>query len=147
MLGYLSCGLIYYCKFSIKAKRQKENFTIQTQPFPIFNHQPIPVFNPQLAQNNLTNNDYHPHYFNNTNLALKSDLRNTVHYDSNIMNTYKEASFNRRYYNYHRNPPKNINTSSFYESPIKIRKSKKHSRSEIKNHRTKRYCVDNDANY
>jgi hypothetical protein len=115
----------------MKAKRNLDNYSIQAQP--------IPIFNSQISHNNLTNYDNISRDIIVKEVAPKPQIRQTFQYDNKYVNSYRDASFNKRCLDLQRN--KDLNTSSFYYSPIRnVKKSKKHSRSEVK---TKRMRKDN----
>ena len=131
--------MIYYCKFRIKAKRKKDNFSVQTQPFPIFY--------PQNSTNNLTSNDYNRHFANRpNNFENKNELIKSNQFDQKILNSNREASFYERWNKYKRTKGKDINTSSFYDSPVTKRKRKNRSGSERQNRKfkVKKQSIDSD---
>ena len=119
----------------MKSKTKLDNYSIQAQP--------IPIFNSQFSHTNLTNLDNLSREVTNRTLALKPQIRLTNQYENKIFNSYRDASFNKRYQDLQRN--KDLNTSTFNYSPINnFKRNKKISRSEMKGYRMRKNNYSSD---
>ena len=81
-------------------------------------------------------------------MKKKKNFRKSCHFDQNITNSNRETTNYDRYNNYKRTKGKDINTSSFYDSPKNSKKRKNIPGSDIQRRRfkVKKQSFDSEDN-